>query len=161
MSKHNKEDLSADMTKNVCRDDVQLPRLHKHDSSRFLWTACEHMSRHSRVGDSFVFLDELLFRKSLSLSGFSQTVLLIIGTIFVSPRHQCWANMWYLCRRLDLNNQPLPPDCDSVAVVHQCQQFSLPYSATDCKYHPRGNTPSSPCRCQEECKYRLRGSPQL
>ena len=54
VSKHNKEDLSADMTKNVCRDDVHLPRLHKHDSSRFLWTACEHMSRHSRIGDSFV-----------------------------------------------------------------------------------------------------------
>ena len=27
VSKHNKEDLSADMTKNVCRDDVHLPRL--------------------------------------------------------------------------------------------------------------------------------------
>ena len=31
VSRHNKEDLSADMTKNVCRDDVHLPRLHKHD----------------------------------------------------------------------------------------------------------------------------------
>ena len=31
VSKHNKEDLSADMTKNVCRDDVHLPGLHKHD----------------------------------------------------------------------------------------------------------------------------------
>ena len=33
VSKHNKEDLSADMTKNVCRDDVHLPRLHKHDGA--------------------------------------------------------------------------------------------------------------------------------
>ena len=31
VSKHNKEDLSADMTKNVCRDDVHLPGFHKHD----------------------------------------------------------------------------------------------------------------------------------
>ena len=31
---HNKEDSSADMTKNVCRDDVHLPRLHKHDRTR-------------------------------------------------------------------------------------------------------------------------------
>ena len=31
VSKHNKEDLSADMTKNVCRDDVHLPGLHKHN----------------------------------------------------------------------------------------------------------------------------------
>ena len=31
VSKHNKEDLSADMTKNVYRHDVHLPRLHKHD----------------------------------------------------------------------------------------------------------------------------------
>ena len=34
VSKHNKEDLSADMTKNVCRDDVHLPRLPKHDHTR-------------------------------------------------------------------------------------------------------------------------------
>ena len=27
----------------------------------------------------------------------------------VSPRHHCWAHMWYLCRRLDLNNQSLRP----------------------------------------------------
>ena len=46
---------------------------------------------------------------SSSLAGFSQTVLLIIGTLFVSPRHQYWAHMWHLFRRLDLNNQPLPP----------------------------------------------------
>ena len=78
---------------------------------------------------------------------------------FCQSRHQCWAHMWHLFRRLDLNNQPLPRDCDSAAVALQCQQFSLPYSAADCKYHPRGNTPSSPCRCQEECKYRLRGNP--
>ena len=31
VSKHNKEDLSANMIKNVCRDDVHLPRFHKHD----------------------------------------------------------------------------------------------------------------------------------
>ena len=31
VSKHNKEDLSADMTKNVCRDDVHLSGFHKHD----------------------------------------------------------------------------------------------------------------------------------
>ena len=31
VSKHNKEDLSADMTKNVRRDDVLLPGSHKHD----------------------------------------------------------------------------------------------------------------------------------
>ena len=31
VSKHNKEDLSADMTTNVCRDDVHLPRVHNHD----------------------------------------------------------------------------------------------------------------------------------
>ena len=31
VTKHNKEDLSADMTKNVCRDDVLLPGFHKHD----------------------------------------------------------------------------------------------------------------------------------
>ena len=46
---------------------------------------------------------------SSSLAGFSQTVLLVVGILFVSPRHQCWAHMWYLFRRLDLNNQPLPP----------------------------------------------------
>ena len=33
VSKHNKEDLSADMTKNVCRDDVHLPGFHKHDDT--------------------------------------------------------------------------------------------------------------------------------
>ena len=47
--------------------------------------------------------------RSSSLAGFSQTVLLIVDILFVSPRHQCWAHMWYLCRRLDLNNQSLPP----------------------------------------------------
>ena len=31
VSKHNKEDLNADTTKNVCRDDVHLPGLNKHD----------------------------------------------------------------------------------------------------------------------------------
>ena len=31
VSKHNIEDLSADTTKNVCRDDVHLPGFHKHD----------------------------------------------------------------------------------------------------------------------------------
>ena len=31
VSKYNKEDLSADTTKNACRDDVHLPGLHKHD----------------------------------------------------------------------------------------------------------------------------------
>ena len=31
VSKHNEEDLSADMTKNVRRDDVLLPGFHKHD----------------------------------------------------------------------------------------------------------------------------------
>ena len=31
VSKHNKEDLSADTTKNVYRDDVHLPGFHKHD----------------------------------------------------------------------------------------------------------------------------------
>ena len=31
VSKHNKEALSAHMTKNVCRDDVHPPGLHKHD----------------------------------------------------------------------------------------------------------------------------------
>ena len=31
VSEHNKEDLSAGMTKNVCRDDVHLPGFHKHD----------------------------------------------------------------------------------------------------------------------------------
>ena len=45
---------------------------------------------------------------SSSLAGFSQTVLLIVGILFVSPRHQYWAHMWHLYRRLDLNNQPLP-----------------------------------------------------
>ena len=47
--------------------------------------------------------------RSSSLAGFSQTVLLIVDILFVSPRHQCWAHMWYLYRRLDLNNQSLPP----------------------------------------------------
>ena len=47
--------------------------------------------------------------RSSSLAGFSQTVLWIVGILFVSPRHQCWAHMWYLCRRLDLNNQFPPP----------------------------------------------------
>ena len=56
---------------------------------------------------------------------------------------------------------PSPEIADSVAVAHYCQQLSLPYSATDAKYHPRGNTPSSPCRCQEECKYRPTREPQL
>ena len=45
---------------------------------------------------------------SSSLAGFSQTVLLIVGILFVSPRHQYWAHMWHLYRRLDLNNQPSP-----------------------------------------------------
>ena len=45
---------------------------------------------------------------SSSLAGFSQTDLLIVGILFVSPRHQYWAHMWHLYRRLDLNNQPLP-----------------------------------------------------
>ena len=31
VSKNNKENLSANMTKNVCRDDVHLPGFHKHD----------------------------------------------------------------------------------------------------------------------------------
>ena len=31
-----------------------------------------------------------------------------VGILFVSPRHQYWAHMWHLYRRLDLNNQPLP-----------------------------------------------------
>ena len=31
VSKHNKEDLRADSTKNVCRDDVHLPGFHKLD----------------------------------------------------------------------------------------------------------------------------------
>ena len=44
---------------------------------------------------------------SSSLAGFTQTNLLIVGILFVSPRHQYWAHMWHLYRRLDLNNQPL------------------------------------------------------
>ena len=44
---------------------------------------------------------------SSSLAGFTQTDLLIVGILFVSPRHQYWAHMLHLYRRLDLNNQPL------------------------------------------------------
>ena len=46
--------------------------------------------------------------RSSSLAGFSQTVLSIVDILLVSPRHECWGHMWYLCRRLDLNNQSLP-----------------------------------------------------
>ena len=45
---------------------------------------------------------------SSSLAGFTQINLLIVGILFVSHRHQYWAHMWHLYRRLDLNNQPLP-----------------------------------------------------
>ena len=41
-------------------------------------------------------------------AGFSQTVLWIVDILFVSPRHQCWAHMWYPCPHLDLNSQLLP-----------------------------------------------------
>ena len=47
--------------------------------------------------------------RSSSLAGFSQTVLWIVDILFVSPRRQCWAHMWYLCHRLDLNSQFLLP----------------------------------------------------
>ena len=44
---------------------------------------------------------------SSSLAGFTQTYLLIVGILSVSPRHQYWAHMWHFYRRQDLNNQPL------------------------------------------------------
>ena len=47
--------------------------------------------------------------RSSSLVGFSQTVLWIVETLFVSPRHQLWVHMWYLCHRPDSNSQSLPP----------------------------------------------------
>ena len=47
--------------------------------------------------------------RSSSLAGFSQTILWIVDILFVSPRHQCWAQMWCLCLRLDLNSQFLLP----------------------------------------------------
>ena len=47
--------------------------------------------------------------RSSSLAGFSQTVPWIVDILFVSPRHQCWAHMWYLCHRPDLNSQFLLP----------------------------------------------------
>ena len=47
--------------------------------------------------------------RSSSSAGFSQTVLWIVDILFVSPRRQCWAHMWYLCHRLDLNSQFLLP----------------------------------------------------
>ena len=47
--------------------------------------------------------------RSSSLAGFSRTILWIADILFASPRHQCWAHMWYLCHRPDLNSQFLLP----------------------------------------------------
>ena len=74
--------------------------------------------------------------RSSSLAGFSQTVLLIIGILFVSSRHQCWAHMWYLCRRLDLNNQSLHPrlrlirsrsPMPAVLIALLCNRLQVPH----------------------------------
>ena len=100
-----------------------------------------------------------LTSRSSSLAGFSQTVLWIVGTPFASPRQQCRAHMWYPCRRLDLINRLLHPrlrlsrsrsPMPAVLTALLCSRLQVP---------PTWNTPSSPCRCQEECKYRLRGNP--
>ena len=74
---------------------------------RFQWT------RHCRLLHivwCYLTQPHNLTSRSSSLAGFSQTVLLIVGILFVSPRHQCWAHMWYLFRRLGLNSQPLLPE---------------------------------------------------
>ena len=99
--------------------------------------------------------------RSSSLAGFSQTVLWIVDILFVSPRHQCWAHMWYLCRRLDLNNQLLLPRLLLIR-SHSLLPAALPALLSyRLQVPPTWNTPCTPCRCQEECKYRLRGNPQL
>ena len=81
--------------------------------------------------------------RSSSLAGFSRTVLSIVETLFVCPRHQCWAHMWYLCHRPDSNSQSpsleLAAYSQSLTNVSSssCPTQQSPVSTTHVGTHPR------------------------